>query len=446
MFAAIPLNRVERESPQTYFYYRAGVGSGKSTAGAAFIVSRALLDPESRSLISANSYSQLATSTLVALAEFCERYSIPLFPCVAGDPNETARAIAGRRYCKIGKDKAHVLVLSAENFTSHTSKSRELGRGFEIKYFWGDEFAYADRSAIQAIQGRLRQRVGRGKPTGLITSTINRNDPYNWTYKLFDDPDRSGAAKRLYLSFKGSTRENAHNLSDGYYEGLELAYSPELAAIELEAEYANITEGVIFKYFSRDAHCANFQIRHNEQTYLSFDFNRSPACALACQFPQGELIVLKEWYMEDSDTFELSETVGAWLQENRITSVKIHGDATGNSGTANSTTTNWKIVKNKMRKHGIDFCTLYGSGNPSVQDSINSLNSAIFLNKIYTDKQCRELILDLERLKWKGRDIDKSDAARSHLADCLRYIAHYLLPLPREGAENEKRVHEGPIG
>ncbi len=203
-------------SPYRWYYCRGGLGSGKSTLGAAFIVSRSLLDPESRGLITANTYGQLEVSTLVALAEYCDRYGHKLQP--AGEtPDLTARKIAHNRYCIIN-EKYHCLVLSAEVFTGRTSNSTQSGRGLQIRAIWADEYSYSasDGSAFRTLNTRLGRGDGWLPGTGVITSSINVNNPYNFMYEMFDDPDRDEELKRIHHTIALSTSENIAHLGADY--------------------------------------------------------------------------------------------------------------------------------------------------------------------------------------------------------------------------------------
>jgi len=411
------------------------IGAGKSSAGAAWVVSRSLLDPEGRGVISANEYGQLETSTLVALAEFCEKHNVALLPR-ADTPNETAKAIARRRSCQIGA--ATWLVLSAEKFTARTESSQEAGRGLEVRYAWLDEYAYAKENAFDTILGRLRQRNPAHPNTILITSSINKNQPYNWIYKRFDGIDRGVSLQDNYLAVTAPTTENAINYDEGYLDRMRSSYTPELYKIEVEAEYASITTGRIFSYFDRALHLVNGVLDPVAPIHISVDFNHSPACAIVGQFIDEEIWVVQEFYLLDSNTFELGDAIGSYLPlTNQL--VIVHGDASGNQRTANSLQTNWQIIHDALKRHGHSPQRRYGNVNPGVKDSINSTNAAFKHNRIGVDTLCRELIADLETLKYTAKgDIDKRDISRSHLADCLRYLAHDLLPMTRYRVQAEQ--------
>ena len=428
------INRIYPEYVENkrLFLFLGGIGSGKSFLGACFILYRILQDHEQGFLISANTYGQIETSTLVAFCELCDRFSNVSLQPSGGSPKETARKIAFAHHCKVTIDKktAYIFVLSSESFVSKSEKSVEAGRGMQIRTAWLDEYAYSSETAIETILGRLGRGKGDLKGLGLITTTINRNNPYNWIYEYFDNPKRTDARKDIFESVKVSTRENIHLDSD-YITTLKASLTPELFAIEVESEYVAITKGRIFKYFNRNQHVVNEDICFLDLQYnlqISIDFNYSPTCAIASQFIDKEVYILKEWYLEDAGTFVLAEEIANWIKESKFKRlVEVFGDATGNQKTANSRRTNWQIVKDEFNTRKIKYATKYKKINPEVQDSINFCNRQFLDGVIFIEEKCDELIKDLEILQYNEKgQIDKKDIKRSHLADCFRYLIYGL--------------------
>lgn len=411
---------------------RGGIGSGKSFAGAAFACSRAYYDPSSRGLISANDYPQLETSTLVALAEFCDRFSIPLDP-VCDRPDATARLIANRRFCTIFS--APILVVAASKFGGTTEKASQSGRGLQVRWAWLDEWAYAEKMAWDTLNGRLGRGGGKLRGHAVVTSSINRITPYNWCYDLFDDPDRPNELKELYRSIGCLTAQNT-SLDADYIASLTASYSEELRAIELRGEYATSTEGLVFRHFNRNRHTdGGIGINRDLPIHLSFDFNRNPATCLVAQ-TKGQMVrVIREFYMRDSDTFSLGSEVRAYLDSLAIDQpVYLHGDASGSSKTANSKESNWSIIVTSMS--GLNWVRKWGSANPSITDSVHSTNNLFAADRVLIHPQCKELVKDLEQLKWtadgRGEIDKKADLMRSHLGDTLRYLAHDLFPFSHQ--------------
>jgi len=411
------------------FSFRGGLASGKTWSGACYVCYRALQDPDQHILISANSYGQLETSTLVGLCEFISHFNNIKIEPSAPTPELTARRIANSHYCllTINNKQTFCYVLSAEAFTGKTTKSKEVGRGLQVRTFWGDEFAYAEQTAINTILGRLGRGVGKIKGLGLITSTINRNHPFNWFYDYFDSEDRSDEQSRIFESIKVATDENLHLDSD-YIPTMRAGLTPELYAIEIKSEYVAITVGKIFKYFNREKHLLDININKTQPIHIVLDFNWNPATCLISQYIDNNLVIIKEYYLPESDTFLLIDEVCKYLLNYKQQRIFIHGDASGNQRTANSQQTNWQIVWNSLRKYELNATRAYPNANPSIIDSVNSVNTLFNCDRLFVNPLCRELIKDLEGLQWKKDQIYKSDIKRSHEGDILRYLAHDLAP------------------
>jgi hypothetical protein len=290
-------------------------------------------------------------------------------------------------------------------------------------------------------------RIGRGKGESsgmlLITSSINKNQPYNYCYKIFDDPKRTDDQKTKFLSIAGTSLENLHADSD-YIDRMKATLTPELFKLEILSEYSMIKEGLIFKYFDRKTHLIkDLAYDKTFPVHISFDFNHSPATAIIAQLIAGEIIIIREFFLLNSDTFELAKETGKYLKSLNPSKIYIHGDASGNQKTANSKNTNWGIIKDKFNFLNFTWETCYKPSNPSVQDSINALNATFYHNRLFLSDTCDELIADLESLKWiEGKpEIDKkTDLMRSHLADTLRYLNWDIYPLAQGKASQESQT------
>ena len=443
--------RMLGEEPAKIMWFRGGIGSGKTYCGATWFCERIRLDPEAPALVTANDYGQLEASTLVALAEYCRDFDIPHSPS-RESKESTAALWASRRRCTIYGSE--VLILTSTRFEG----KKQAGRGTQFRTIWFDEGAYADEEVFNTLIGRFGRGTETIAPQFAITSSINKHNPFNWIYKKFDDPKRDEKAKKRFESIKVSTRENPSNGPD-YIEQLRDTYHPKLFALEVEGEYVVLTTGKIFGLFDRKIHTIEgpvadrlFASDARYPLHISFDFNVDPICAIAVQQRGEELLVLREWYMNDCSfpDRDIGQTVASWLLQQQYRGrIQVHGDASGKNRSANSPFSHWDIIFDELQKANLDAKRCFPEANPNVPNTVNAVQNHFhrMLLVLHGDR-CPELVTDLEVLAWKDNDIDKSDGRRSHLADCLRYLVWDLFPIKRpipNKVPQERKAIEGLV-
>ena len=416
-----------------------GIGSGKSWAGAIYACAKSLLDPTSRGLIVANTYGQLSRASLITLVEVCRQFKIPLEP-YRPDVEDQALAIANCQRCYIGKERAFIYVLSMNSFMGTT----QAARGLQIRWFWGDELAYTSEKAFNVMLGRLGRGVGIIKGQGIITSSPAG---FNYLYELFANPTRDEKTKQLYKMVQVSTKENVKNLGEEYIELLESSYKDELGLQELEGQFINTLEGVVYKYFDRRVHCLReedakiLEYDNNLPLYLTFDFNYSPAICLAAQHRLDEIHFFKEWFILDSDMWELGDEVTTWILDNGIPpQIKLFGDATGRARTANSRLSSWDIITESLKditkyQHPGYLSKKFAKSNPNVINRIHSVNLLLMQNRCFIDyENCPKLVNDFEQVVYSpDNSIAKENPLLSHLSDAAGYLIHSIYPFKREG-------------
>ncbi len=159
---------------------------------------------------------------------------------------------------------------------------------------------------------------------------------------------------------------------------------------------------------------------------LSFDFNIDPITCLAAQDEYGNINVLNEFRLSNSNIYELCDVIKAKYP----TAVfSVTGDATGRASNAMTigNLNYYKVIKEKLWLADSQIKT--PSVNPAVSDSRVLLNSILQNFPLNIDPSCTYLIEDLKYVEVNDlNEIDKSkDKHRSHLLDCLRYLlsTHY---------------------
>ena len=408
-----------------------GIGSGKSYTGAVWACDRAIKYPRARGVITANSFSQLSQATLTTLAEVCMQYNIPLDP-IRETPEETALAIANRRpaHCLLGPDRAYVYVLTAAAFEG----KKQTNRGLQARWGWFDECAYSSEDAYNTLNGRIGR--GPGKPMiGQICLTTTPRG-FNWLYYRLADPSRSDAWKKTFWYTSCPTWENQEHLGDEYVDSLKGDFDGELGQQELGGEFLNTNIGLIFKYFNRNNHSLTgedaqiLQHRPDERLHICLDFNATPCVAVMFQVRMDECHVFKEFYVLDSDIYELSEMVRDWLVEvKQIQEIWLHGDASGKNRSATSKLSAWDIVWNTLKEAGIEMKRKFPDANPPVSNRIDSFNWLCRNDKFFISiDDAPETVKDIETMTRAGDEIDKSDILRTHCVDAMTYGTHWCWP------------------
>jgi hypothetical protein len=438
---------IANPTPHSVIYYRGGINSGKSFAGGAFACSNALRDPQARGLITSNSYGQLESSTLVALAEFCKKFNVPLSPVAQCDRTSpdwadlTAKRIANNRFCTIFG--APVLVMSAESFTSKTASSKEPGRGLQVRWFWGDEFAYADYSAFQTIRGRMDRGPGSMKAVGLITSSINRNDPYNWLYDLFDDPDRDESRTKFYLSIRGSSTENIHAAAD-FVEQQASALTKQLVLIEIDAEYTLASSNIAYHEFDRTLNDCKDEALLPDILHIGADFNIGKMAAVVHVIRDGLPRAVDEFYGL-KDTPALIVAIAARYPDQLAKrNINLYPDASGQYGRATVDAGLSDVTL--LRRAG--FKIVVNPANPPVRDRLNAMN-AMFHNAAFERrylvnvKKCPKYVNCLNK-QINGEDglpfKPKVDDI-SHILDAAGYFIVKKYPISRQGISKGPRLY-----
>ena len=205
-----------------------GLGSGKTWSGAIKTILYALRYQHALLLVAAPTYRQLRDSTMREFfkhlpADLIERYNKSEYELKL-------------------KNGTEVLFRSLENYDSI--------RGIEFAYIWIDEANLISLKAWQVCIGRLRQP---GFPHRSCITTTPRGKTDNWLYDEFvTKPERNPKLSRKI--YHARTRDNVHNVGEGYVYDLEVTYTGEFARQELLGEFIDIIEGRVYPEFERQYH------------------------------------------------------------------------------------------------------------------------------------------------------------------------------------------------
>lgn len=372
-----------------YTLFCGGLGSGKTYGGAAWAMLMALQQPQTRGLITANSYSQLKKATLTKFFEVLN----------ANEIEYTYKSQDG--IIEIGDTT--IYAISMEKY--------DLLRGIEVGWAWSDECAFYKEEAFNVLIGRIRDRKGSCQWKG--TTTPNG---FNWLYTKFVE---TPIPKSTVVYSK--TTDNVANLTQTYVDTLKSNYDKRLSQQELDGQFVNLNSGKVYYAFDRNLHTKVTNERY--RTILcGMDFNVHPLCAVFGYLDNGKIYISSELYQEDSNTFKAAKEIGRRYPS---TAVTIVADDSGSKRKTSSDTTDHEILRranlivDKFR-------------NPPIKDRYNNINRLLDQGLLIIDPKCKKLIEDIEKLTY-----DNKDPLLSHISDALGYLCWKLNPMkkPRRDAE-----------
>lgn len=171
---------------------------------------------------------------------------------------------------------------------------------------------------------------------------------------------------------------------------------------------------------------------------IGSDFNVSPMSWVVAQDTEdGCVNVLDELSILNTNTPETLDILWRKWGHHEAGFV-FYGDAAGRSRSTTTSVSDYVIIHNDRRfadrRNGkVDI--RYAASNPAILDRVACVN-AMLRNadgrcRIFIAKKCKELIKDLDSIAFKEgtREVDKSDAMRTHMSDALGYLIYHRFPI-----------------
>jgi phage terminase large subunit len=289
-----------------------------------------------------------------------------------------------------------------------------LGTEYSTIYF--NETSQIDYNSVTIAKTRLAEK------NSLIKKAYYDSNPptkASWQYLLFEKKlnpidNEPVDSPENYISFLMNPIDNLENIDQDYIKLLQSMPEADRNRF-LHGLYSDESDGQVYYEFNRDNHVKEF-IEHFGTKFVLSDFNVDPHCSLVCQFVDGQIQVIDEWFLRNSDT---PKAVHEWSKKYKGSTVIP--DSTG---------------KNRKTSGQSDFDIIKAAGfqimsthNPFVKDRVNNVNRCLKENKIIIHPRCKKLINDLERVSWKNNELDqKTDPLLTHISDALGYGCYNLLP------------------
>jgi hypothetical protein len=336
-------------------------------------------------------------------------------PYWASQPNETdlrIELITGGRICLRG----------ADNYDSL--------RGDGLDFLILDEYASIAREAWPEV---LRPALADKKGGALFIGTPRGYDHF---YDLYQVAQKQSNWSTFQFTTKEGGNVTADELESATHELDERTYRQ-----EFQASFENLTAGLIYYAFERTENVRSLRYNPQLPLFWSLDFNVNLMCSVIGQRSGDEVYILDELALPQSNTeaacMAFCEKIAPWRYGSPFpVEISIYGDATGSGRRSAASRTDWQIVDNFFAHYHCNFTRRVPSSNPPIKDRVNCVNAMLCNHaadrRLVIDPRCKELILDLERVRWQAdangnmlTNIDKSDPMRSHTSDALGYMIAY---------------------
>lgn len=454
--------------------FLAGVGSGKSQVIGVLSYEFVINNPEMIGFIGANTYNQLAKSTLNRVFHVWENE----FDLIK-DVDYVVDHIPPKHFKKFGPDlKSYENVISFQNgakiFIASLDNYKAID-GVELGWACLDETKDTKEEAVkEVIIARLRQKGMYINPkTGAISKELKPgyqgynplfiftspaktkwlsdwfgldDDAEEITSAIFTPGDYYRKRKGRQLVVISSTYHNEHNLPPGYIQGMidDLAGNEGLIDMLIFGSPFGKSGGEFCTTYSRMKHVKEFEYWPELPVHLSFDFNAVPymTCTLwQMKFDKDtnrwlvrcidEMCLKNPKNDSESLSYEL-ETYYGNLMKNGLF---YYGDYSGNNETTVSKNlkSNYKAIESILGKY-MDGSSKRVIKNQSLEKRrrfINKLFKGAFPIDIELNVKCKELRSDLEfckegpdggKLKSIVKIDDRSFQDRGHCLDSLEYF------------------------
>lgn len=247
-----------------------------------------------------------------------------------------------------------------------------------------------------------------------------------------------------WAAFRYSTAEGG-NVSRAELESAAREMDERVYRQEFEASFEGAGEARAYPEFAREGNVAACEFRRGVPLVWSLDFNVNPMCAVLAQRDGDVVHVLDEVILENANTPMACEALlaktEAWRRWGPI-EVHVYGDASGYQRRTAGVDTDWGLIREFFAGWRGTFLPEIRAArsNPAVRDRVNVMNSRLCNRlgerRLLVDPRCRELIRDLEQVRWVvekngqvGRELDKADRKRTHVSDGLGYYLAKAFPV-----------------
>ena len=384
----------------------AAKGLGKTFTGARFIANMIAKQPKSQGIVMMNSRQQAEDIFVQNIQPMLEELNWPY---------------------DFNGQKLNLKVFgSVIHIRSADPEAVKKIESIEYSWGWADEASYFPKETLRTFVSRIR------KGDALVRVTSMPDEPDAYIYEFMERLVSQEGGKMYELGLMDNPDKE---FRDRYKRFLETIYTGAQLKRYLYGERASLSGEGLFSIDSSQR--GSYPYNPNDEMLLSWDFNVEYRAVSAWQkvgfndegYPK--VACVKSWKLKNPTVYEDSEQMGDWLQSHNNV-VLIHGDASGESRTAQATDSMWKTIRDTFDRKKINYHYIVPKSNPLVKDTIQCLNWALRSGLVLFDENEKGVFSSLQAMKAdKYGEIDKSidyksdSTVRSHPADTARYATYH---------------------
>ncbi len=279
---------------------------------------------------------------------------------------------------------------------------------------------------------------------------LSTPDGFDWFYDCF----QNSKTNFRWGSFHAPATECPF-WSREMLEEAKSSMSEDLYAQEILAEFRDLGSGSCIVTFGSHNITdkspfaeAGHAISPHLPILVGMDFNLSPMSWILGQHKHRDIYYHDEIILERSHTAEAADVLCERVAGHKA-GIIIIGDASGKAGQrAAAGESDYSIIKQRLRAHGIPYTDKTPEANPPIKDRVNATSAACKdaggSVHVWFHPRCKVTIKDMQRRKWKEGSstlaFDNSDPHSGHSFDAATYPIHVLAPIKSISAGTRMQI------
>jgi len=316
--------------------------------------------------------------------------------------------------------KKRITLINGKHIYYRSLEQPDNARGLTLFKAYVDEAAFVSQYAVDVVSPMLLTTNGQL----ILISTPNGTN--NWLYKQYFEDENKRPKDLQVIRYRITDNPS---LSPEAIESLYRRYDPLMAKQELEGEFINLSNTLVYHSFNYDLNTFTKlpeDIKFYPYIYVFLDYNVDMMPALICRRTLDNKFYITEEVYGSRDCITLGHT----LKQKFGVNIFIIDDSVGGNQRNQS-----NGLTNRMILHQLGFTNISQTiTNPKRIERYANLN-AHFCNargtsRIYINRSCVNLISELKNLTYKpGTDEPFIGAhIRNDCTDALGYGIMHLSP------------------